>query len=336
MKMGSSQRVAPVLIAVAIVGALSVGAVAALARGQDSPRVRTRDLPLVAPGRGVLDGTLVLPPGRGPFPIVVLLAGSGPSDIDGTIGLHRVLRDIADGLAVRGIASYRYEKRARAHPDEFRDRDYTVEDEYVADALNAIALVRRTSNLDHDRVVLLAHSQAASVAPRIAEKSPDLAGLILLAPSTEPIEDAIVRQAAISTAALPRAEARKQVEQLTSEAEKVKTIVATRSTGGHAFGIPASYWLDLAGYRAADRAASLKVPILLLGANNDYLVLPASFSEFEAALSSHENAVIHRYDGLTHSFVRGPATADAFSRPGHVDHEVVRDIAVWIRTSRDH
>src|SRR5512142_1442164 len=67
-------------------------------------------------GSKTVYGTLVRPAGTGPFPAVVMVAGSGPTDRDwntpllpGTNGSARLL---AEALAERGFASLRYDKRA--------------------------------------------------------------------------------------------------------------------------------------------------------------------------------------------------------------------------------
>ena len=65
-----------------------------------------------------LPGTLSMPTGNGPFPAVVLVAGSGPQDRDETIGPNAPLRDLAWGLASNGIAVLRYDKRTKAHGTE--------------------------------------------------------------------------------------------------------------------------------------------------------------------------------------------------------------------------
>src|SRR5262249_47381693 len=62
-----------------------------------------------------LPGTLTIPAGRGPFPGVVLVHGSGPNDRDETIGPNKPFRDLAWGLASRNIAVLRYDKRTRVH-----------------------------------------------------------------------------------------------------------------------------------------------------------------------------------------------------------------------------
>ncbi|MCE7697893.1 MAG: DUF3887 domain-containing protein [Methanobacterium paludis] len=73
----------------------------------------------VGEGQWALPGTLTLPFDQGPFPGVVLVQGSGPSDRDETIGPNRIFRDLAWGLASQGIAVLRYEKRTFKHAQMF-------------------------------------------------------------------------------------------------------------------------------------------------------------------------------------------------------------------------
>ena len=84
-----------------------------------------------------LPGTLSMPKGEGPFPAVVLLAGSGPQDRDETIGPNAPLRDLAWGLASSGIAVLRYDKRTKAHAAEMAAdvANVTVREETTDDAV---------------------------------------------------------------------------------------------------------------------------------------------------------------------------------------------------------
>src|SRR5205814_1805761 len=140
-----------------------------------------------------LPGTLLLPKGKGPFPVVVLVHGSGPSDRDETVGGTRVFRDFADGLADRGIASLRYEKRTKQHPTEFA-RTYTIDDETTDDAVAAVAFVRMQPGIDPKRVFLAGHSQGGMMAPRIAQRSPGLAGIALLAAPARQLQYLVLDQ----------------------------------------------------------------------------------------------------------------------------------------------
>ena len=70
------------------------------------------ELALPVPMLGELPGILTVPKGEGPFPVVVLLQGSGASDKDESVGNLKPFRDLAEGLAERGIAVYRFDKRS--------------------------------------------------------------------------------------------------------------------------------------------------------------------------------------------------------------------------------
>lgn len=74
---------------------------------------------VVGSGEWALPGTLSLPNGAGPFPAVVLVHGSGPADRDETVGPNKPFRDLAWGLASRGVAVLRYDKRTRVHGHKF-------------------------------------------------------------------------------------------------------------------------------------------------------------------------------------------------------------------------
>src|SRR5690349_5011368 len=125
-----------------------------------------------------LPGTITVPSGPGPFPVVVLVHGSGPNDRDETIGGNRPFKDLAGGLASRGIAVVRYDKRTRVYGARMQSRFITLDAEVVDDALAALRLARSTTALDAKRVFLLGHSLGAMLGPTIAARDGHLAGLI--------------------------------------------------------------------------------------------------------------------------------------------------------------
>ena len=141
-------------------------------------------------GSGALavPGTLTLPRQPGALPAVVLLAGSGPNDRDGTLGRNKPLKDIAWGLASRGIAVLRFDKVTYAHPNEVKATpEFTLADEYLPHAIAAIRLLRRHPAIDRARIFLLGHSLGGTVAPRVASSEPAIAGLVILAGGTQPL-----------------------------------------------------------------------------------------------------------------------------------------------------
>jgi len=151
----------------------------------------------VGSGEWALPGTLTIPKGVGPFPAVVLVHGSGPNDRDETVGSNKPFKDLAWGLASRGIAVLRYEKRTKVHADRLvsLDGEFTVKEETIDDALAAVSLLRERQETDPGRIVLLGHSLGGMLAPRIAQASPDIAGLIVMAGPARSLEDLVLEQA---------------------------------------------------------------------------------------------------------------------------------------------
>jgi pimeloyl-ACP methyl ester carboxylesterase len=133
---------------------------------------------------------LSLPSGAGPLPAIVLVHGSGQHDRDETIGPNKPFRDLAWGLASRGIAVLRYEKRTRQHQQRVAqlENGFTVKEEAIDDAGAAVALLRNRTGIRANRIYVLGHSLGAMLAPRIAAADPAVAGLVLMAGPVRSLE----------------------------------------------------------------------------------------------------------------------------------------------------
>lgn len=147
----------------------------------------TEESVTVGAEKWALQGTLPIPVG----PVaaaVVLVHGSGPNDRDETLGPNKPFRDLAWGLADRGIAVLRYEKRTRQYAGKMAGNpNLTVREETTDDAILAAALLRAHDRIDPKRVFVLGHSLGGTLAPRIAAEDRSLAGLIILAGATRPL-----------------------------------------------------------------------------------------------------------------------------------------------------
>ena len=283
-----------------------------------------------------LQGTLSLPVGSGPFPALVLVHGSGPNDRDASIGPTKIFRDLAEGLASRGIAVLRYEKRTRAHAARISAlRDFTVKEEVVDDAVAAVKRMRETTGIRADRVFVLGHSLGGMLAPRIAAAEPSIAGLILLAAAVRPLEQAIVDQtrylAMLDGKVSPEEQA--SLDAVTKLAADVRALKPSDPpVTSPLFSAPASYWLDLRGYSPPTAASLLKQPMLVLQGERDYQVTMDDFAAWQRALGPRANVHLKSYPALNHLFIAGsgPSAPAEYAQPGHVDEAVVRDIATWI------
>jgi hypothetical protein len=128
-----------------------------------------------------LASTLTYPKSGGPFPAVLLIAGSGPLDRDSEAFGHKLFLILADYLTRRGIAVLRADKRGVGGSTGDGDNATTMD--FVGDALAGVAYLKTRKEIDPRRMGLVGHSEGANVAPIAATRSSDVAFLVLLAPS---------------------------------------------------------------------------------------------------------------------------------------------------------
>ena len=273
-----------------------------------------------------LPGTLTIPKGKGPWPAVVLVHGSGPNDRDEAVGGVRVFRDLAEGLSSRGIAVLRYDKRTKVHPHECAsDPDFTMTRETVDDAVRAAALLRTEDDIDPHRIYVLGHSQGGYMMPRIMQADPRLAGVIIMAGSVRPLEELIVEQFEYIFS----------LKGQLSEAQRAQLDAIRKDPWKALPGAGAKYKEDLKDYHPAALAAESAEPMLILQGERDYQVSMQDFQLWKAGLKDKKNVTMHSYPQLNHLFVagEGKSTPEEYEKTGHVSGQVIDDIAQWIHAS---
>jgi dienelactone hydrolase len=279
--------------------------------------------------------------GNGPFPAVVLVQGSGPEDQDETIGPNKPFKDLAWGLASRGIVVFRYTKRTQKYTVQSSDDPMrlTVEDETISDARAAVALMVKQPNVNPKQVFLLGHSLGAYLAPRIATGDAEIAGIVMLAANARPLEKVVLEQIHYLAAmnGTPTETEQKKIDAAEDGAKQIespnlKPDDKIEFLGARMYG---AYWLDLRGYDPLKTAAKLKIPIFILQGGRDYQVTPSNFQAWSDALSNDKNVTLHTYPDLDHLFIHGTGASKPtdYARLGHVSPEVVEDIATFILPS---
>ncbi len=291
---------------------------------------------VVENGQWKMPAVLTLPEGDGPFSAVVLVHGSGPNDRDETIGPNKPFKDIAWGLASNGIAVLRYDKRTKVYPQECIQMmdNFTVNDETVDDALAAIDLLRKFDKIDKKRIFILGHSLGATLAPRIATRSEQLAGIILLAPAARGlyIINALDQLEYIFSldGKIDENEA-KQLQDMKDQLERIQK--DQLKEGETVLGASKVYWEDLLNYDPIKVAKSLNIPILIMQGRRDYQVTMKDFQMWYEALKNKGTVTFKIYDDLNHLFIagEGPSTPIEYQQPANVSQKVVQDIAEWIK-----
>jgi len=271
-----------------------------------------------------LPGTLTVPNAKGPWPAVVLVHGSGPNDRDETIGGVKVFRDLAEGLATRGVAVLRYEKRTKVYGQRCAaDPDFTMTRETVDDAVAAVRWLRQQDGIDPRRIFVVGHSQGGYMMPRIMRADPTLAGVVLMAGNARPLEELVVEQSEYLAA----------LQGESTPAQQTRLAAVRRDPWSVLPGLTEKYKADLKGYDPVAVAAASPVPMLILQGERDYQVRMTDFNLWKAGLSQKQNVTFRSYPKLNHPFVAGEGRSvpAEYARPGHVSAEAIADIADWIR-----
>ena len=288
-----------------------------------------------------LNGKLTIPDGAcGPVPAVVMVHGSGSSNMDEKVMKLTPFRDLAEGLARHGIASIRYDKRSYAHPHKMLKQVITVKEETIEDAVLAVGMLKADPRIDSSRIFILGHSMGAMLAPRIDSEGGDVKGLIMMAGSPYRLEDIVVRQ-------LKQAGESRSVMRLIASAED--KLFSKKFNGLYqmsdeeaqkkkfAGGTTLYYFKEMGKKTAADYLLENEKPVLIMQGGKDYQALAEDdFVKFRELLADRRNTFYKLYPELNHVFVDAiyddilKATKD-YSRERHIGDEVIDDIASFVR-----
>jgi dienelactone hydrolase len=291
-----------------------------------------------------LNGLLTLPENiTEPVPAVVFVHGSGSSNMDEKVGQLTPFKDLAEGLANKGIASIRYDKRSFAHGLKMvRDKStiITVKEETIDDAILATELLKKDSRIDSHNIFIIGHSMGGMLAPRIDSEGGKYKGLIIMAGTPRKLEDVMLEQnedVLSSTKGLVNWIVRKQVAKLSGlfsglyelsdeEAKKKKVMGGTTLY----------YFKEMGEHSVADYLATTKKPMLIVQGEKDFQVsVEKDFNEYKRLLNDKTNVEFRLYENLNHAFVNYLYSdilkaKQEYNTERHIGEEVIFDIADWI------
>lgn len=155
-----------------------------LPRGIERPQTPQRPFPYSEEevsianeaGGAVLSGTLTFPANAAKAPAVILIAGSGRNDRNGTAMGHFLL--LSDFLTRNGFVVLRSDKRGVGKSTGNYAEATT--DDFASDINAAIEFLKGRPQVDPSRIALIGHSEGSLIAPMVASKRKDVACMILL------------------------------------------------------------------------------------------------------------------------------------------------------------
>ncbi|WP_327146150.1 alpha/beta hydrolase family protein [Nocardia sp. NBC_01327] len=295
---------------------------------------------MVGDGPLAVPGTLTVPRAGGKVPGVALLAGSGANDRDETLSgnpQNKSFKDLAWGLATRGVAVLRFDKVTRVHGDMIDPETLTPIGEYVDPAKAAIHLLQQHPSVDPDRVFLLGHSLGGSVAPNIASTAPSIAGVIVMAGGAQPPHHSLLRQIRYLSglSAGTDVDSMPHVRELAGRVALLDSPEFSAATAADRlpFNLPARYWIGWLALDPVGTAATVDKPFLVLQGGRDYQVtVGEDFAAWQTGLGGRLDVTTRVYPADNHQFFSGTGLSSPadYLTAQHVDPVVVGDIADWI------
>jgi len=302
-------------------------------------------------------GTLTLPKGKGPFPAVLLIVGSGPLDRDETVHFHKPFLVLADHLTRQGIAVLRADKRGVGKTNgDFEEA--TIQD--LADDVRAgVEYLKTRREIDPKHIGVLGHSEGGVVGPILASQSSDVGFLVMLAGLGQNNGEIIIFQKTLAakqqgadenTLALMRswyerlyAVLREDTDNATAE-KKIRALHATLTLDEKdKLGWPDSgldreiadqlkhHWRCDLRYDPRATLMTVRCPVLALGGDRDVQVpSKENLAIIEEALKAGGNPrfTVREFPGLNHAFRTEPHAAGPDDET--LSPTVLQTISDWI------
>ena len=136
--------------------------------------------------------TLTVPQGKGPFPAVFLITGSGPQDRDESLMGHKPFLVLADYLTRRGIVVLRADDRGFGKSTGIFSTATTLD--FASDAEAALAYLRTRPEVDANKIGLIGHSEGGMIAPLVAAMNHDVAFIVMMAGTGVPGDQILIAQ----------------------------------------------------------------------------------------------------------------------------------------------
>jgi fermentation-respiration switch protein FrsA (DUF1100 family) len=282
-----------------------------------------------------INAKLTTPKGYQNFPLVIMLTGSGPNDMDETLYQRKPFRDIALGLANQGVATLRWSKRTLDHPEMLAGNPtFSPRNEYIDEVNAALSWMHDHSIYSHR--FILGHSMGAYILPQIALEKKDFRGYIMLAGNARPLED-LVREQYEYIYGLKEMtpEAQAELDKIKQQCLEIKELSENTPVNQPLLlNVPKPYWMWINKYKQMDILKMSSSPFLIMQGEKDYQVSMTDFALWEEVAETRGNITTKSYPILDHLFMpcSGDSTPEKYLDPAFVSQKVILDIADWIKS----
>lgn len=244
---------------------------------------------------GQINGKIIAP-GASTYPLVLIIAGSGPTDMDGNSALagmkNNSLKYLAEELGRRGIGSLRFDKRGIASSAAAGKDEYSMRfEDLIKDVREWIDLLSRDRRLSG--IYIAGHSEGALIGMIASQNNPKVKGYISLAGAGRLLSDILEEQMSAQPEVI-----RKMIVSI-NDSLKAGKLVPSVPLGLQALfrSSVQPYLISCYKYNPQEEIKKLTVPVLLLQGKTDIQI---SVKDAELLKQSLPSAELHLIDGMNH------------------------------------
>ncbi len=252
-------------------------------------------------------------------PAVLLIAGSGPSDCDSTLGSLKPFADIADALAQKGICSLRVDKRTLNYGASFANGG--IEEEYLDDCRAAISYLKNQPTVGE--VYLLGHSLGGQIACILQSETENISGTICFNSSLRHLADIACDQYSVADAA--------NEYRYRLYADMAKTATADTATGSYYYGAQDHYWASYNKYDFVYLVNNSQSPLLIINSTKDMQLFEPDIELWDSVLGGSANATIIIDDSINHlGYETDLSSPDALIQNPELPQKIIDAFAEFI------
>lgn len=282
---------------------------------------------------------------------IVIVDGSGPNDMNMTLGQNKMMKHLSDQLAEKGFAVLRFNKRTYQYGKELAkigmQNKTLIKDEFIDDAAEGLKTLAKEQGIPTDKLFILGHSQSGSYLPVINETAGNLAkGYIILSGTPTNIAELSKKQLEKVIEEGSENADEKQVEMMKQNIKTNDEILKKIETmseeelnkpENYPFGIPGVYVKDLMKYDPIKLYNDSKLPIFIRIAEFDKQVPISELELWKNGLDKNENDSIEEVKGANHMMQPSDGKTklanlitDEYQKDAPIVSSVIDDIAAWI------
>ncbi|WP_144510590.1 S9 family peptidase [Bacillus sp. FJAT-22090] len=274
-----------------------------LVKGSKEEEVDKGNMVEVKVHGGTMSGQLEIPSGEGPFPLMVIIAGSGPTDRNGNSialpGKNNSLKMLAEDLASNGVATIRYDKRGVGNNTSLASKEEDLRfDQFIDDAAAWVKFAKDDTRFS--KVGIIGHSEGSLIGMVASEKT-DADAFISVAGAGRPIDQVLLEQLQTQLPANLMEESTIILEKL-KQGEQVKTVSPELQSVFRTSVQP--YMISWLKYDPTQHLQKLNCPVLLVNGNVDIQVPVKDAELLHQAKKDSELLIV---DKMNHILKEAPA-----------------------------